>query len=151
MAKKPQRELVEEIIKNLVESEITGIQSVAKDMAERVKKLEEHSLKIKKYADEIERLASETAIERADKSNLEELVKHLEKTLTKLQKKQAEAPVPSESIKIKTEVLVPEEKKIASIERAMVPRAKEETEDFGDKLRAVQYYTPEGFIVRKVR
>src|SRR4030042_6230169 len=90
MAKKPPKEVVEEIVKNLVDSEISGIQAVAKDMTERIRQLEEHSIRIKKYADDIERLANKAASEKYDKASLDDLINNLEKTLTKLRKKQTD-------------------------------------------------------------
>jgi len=159
--KKPQREVVEEIIRNLVQSEITGIQTVAKDMAERVKKLEEHSVKIKKYADEIERLAADAASERYDKASLDELVMHLEKTLTKLRKRQSEGEPKTEIAKSKsTTVVVPETRKVAVAEKPVPPpvapkEEKVEKEEILNQIAPVRkvtvYTTPEGFVVRKIR
>ena len=88
MAKKPQKAAGEEIVRNLVESEISGILAVAKEMAERVKQLEEHSIKIKQYTDEIEKMALASASDKYNKAGMEELVKNLEKTMSKARKKQ---------------------------------------------------------------
>lgn len=176
MAKRPQREVVEEIIKNLVQSDIAGIQIVAKDMAERVKKLEEHSIRIKKYADEIERLAADAASEKYDKESLDELVLHLEDTLAKLRKKQIEGgasrqdnnrakpalSIPQEPKKL---AAAPEPRKVVVAEKPapvvqkppvvprtpVAPRTEEIVPPLPLNRRVEVYTTPEGFLVRKIR
>jgi hypothetical protein len=124
MAKKPQKEVFDEVIKNLVQSEITGIQIVAQDMAERVKKLEEHSIRIKKYAGEIEKLAADAATEKYDKESLDELVSHLEQTLAQLRKKQTGGgEAKTESTKVKTSVPLPpaHKKVVVAVEPRKAP------------------------------
>jgi hypothetical protein len=150
MAKKPQKEVVEDIIRNLVESEISGIELVAKDMGEKVKRLEEHSLRIKKYADEIEKLASEAAVDGYEKSSLEELVRNLEKTLIKLRKKQSENEPRSkvEAVKERPEPQVPETRKISLTGGQTGQKSRDDEEE---KPKGPLYLTPEGFVVRKIR
>jgi predicted nucleic acid-binding Zn-ribbon protein len=146
MAKKPQKEVVEGIVKNLVDSEISGIQSLAKDMMERIKQLEEHSVRIKKYADEIEKLALEASSEKYDKSSLDDLIKNLEKTLTKLRKKQSNKGEISPAVS-RPVIPVPDEKQEPEEEVEVT----EETAEPASKLRQQLYTTPEGFVVRKTR
>jgi translation initiation factor 2B subunit (eIF-2B alpha/beta/delta family) len=154
MAKKPQKEVVEDIVKNLVDSEISGIQSLAKDMMERIRQLEEHSERIKKYTDEIEKLATEAASEKYDKASLDELIKNLETTLTKLRKKKTEKPkIVSKAVE--TTRVEPEKKYVAEKqeeeeEEEIVAAAEEITEETIN-LREPLYTTPEGFVVRKTR
>jgi translation initiation factor 2B subunit (eIF-2B alpha/beta/delta family) len=162
MAKKPQKEVVEDIVKNLVDSEISGIQSLAKDMMERIRQLEEHSERIKKYTDEIEKLATEAASEKYDKASLDELIKNLETTLTKLRKKKtAKSEITSpavETTRIKPkkqpvaekEEVEEEEEKEEEAEEEMVAAA-EEIKEEAINLRKALYTTPEGFVVRKTR
>lgn len=159
MAKKPQKEVVEDIVKNLVDSEISGIQSLAKDMMERIRQLEEHSERIKKYTDEIEKLATEAASEKYDKASLDELIKNLETTLTKLRKKKTAKPEIA-STAAKADKVKPEKQYVAKKEEMeevekdeeeeIVAAAEEITEETIN-LREPLYTTPEGFVVRKTR
>jgi hypothetical protein len=164
MAKKPQKEVVEDIVKNLVDSEISGIQSVAKDMMERIRQLEEHSERIKKYADEIEKLAMEAASEKYDKASLDELIKNLETTLTKLRKKKATKPEIASTVARTTKVkpekpYVAEKEEVEEVEEVKemeeeegeIVAAAEEMKKEAINLREALYTTPEGFVVRKTR
>jgi translation initiation factor 2B subunit (eIF-2B alpha/beta/delta family) len=151
MAKKPQKAAVEEIVKNLVESEISGIQAVAREMAERVKQLEEHSIKIRQYTDEIERLALEATTDKFDKAGMEDLVKNLEKTISKLKKKQQEDEEALKSLRGKPGMELVEASKKPET-RTVVVREPEEDAAGKDNLNKVPLYTtPEGFVVRKIR
>jgi hypothetical protein len=151
MAKKPQKAAVEEIVKNLVESEILGIQAVAKDMAERVKQLEEHTIKIRQYTDEIEKMALEAASDKVDKSGMEDLVKNLEKTISKLKKKQQEDEEALQTLRGKQSAEI----SVAAREpepKAPSTRGQEEDLSGKDNVNKVPLYTtPEGFVVRKIR
>lgn len=148
MAKKPQREIVEEIVKNLVDSEISGIQAVAKDMAARVRQLEEHSERIKKYADEIEKLALNAASEKYDKASLDDLIKNLEKTLTKLRKKHAES---EDLVQPAARPGMPVAEKKKEYVRSATEKIEVDKSEAASKLRQPLYTTPEGFVVRKTR
>jgi translation initiation factor 2B subunit (eIF-2B alpha/beta/delta family) len=151
MAKKPQKAAVEEIVKNLVESEISGIQAVAKDMAERVKQLEEHTIKIKQYTDEIERLALEATSDKYDKAGMEDLVKNLEKTISKLKKKQQEDEAALQTLRARPG-MEPVEAAKEPEAKAVSVRLPEEEASGKDNLNKVPLYTtPEGFVVRKIR
>ena len=150
MAKKPQKEAVEEIVRNLVNSEISGIQAVARDMAERVKQLEAHSIRIKQYTDEIEKLAIEAASDKYDKAGLEELVKNLEKTIAKMRKKAAEEEEIIKLTKQKQGLVVSEIKPVE--EKYSISKVTGAEDTSREALnRAPLYTTPEGFIVRKIR
>lgn len=87
MAKKPQKAEVKELIKNLVSSEIPGIQAAAKEMGDWIKQLEDHANKLQEYANKIESLTENEAMAAQNKENLDEFIKQLEKTLAKLRKK----------------------------------------------------------------
>ncbi len=151
MAKKPQKAADEEIVKNLVESEISGIQAVAKEMAERIKQLQEHSVKIKQYTDDIEKMALAASSDKYDKAGMEELVRNLEKTISKLKKKQQEDEAALQSLRGK-HTTAPEPAVKEPEERAVVVRAHEEEVAVKDTLNRVPLYTtPEGFVVRKIR
>ena len=150
MAKKPQRAAVEEIVKNLVNSEISGIQAVARDMADRVRQLEEHSIRIKQYTEEIEKLATESASDKYDRAKLEDVVKNLEKTITRLKKKQGEEEI-AEPMRTRYGVAITEiVKKPQEIVSRQNQDIEEEPEERAD-MRTPSYTTPEGFVVRKIR
>ncbi len=80
MAAKPRKSVVQNIIKNLLETEIPDIQTASKELAEWIKQLEQHSFKLQHYATEIETWASEE--EEVDSIELTDLIKDLEATLT---------------------------------------------------------------------
>jgi len=80
MAAKPRKSGVQNIIKNLLESEIPEIQNASKELAEWIKLLEQHSFKLQHYATEIETWASEE--DEVDSIELTDLIKDLEATLS---------------------------------------------------------------------
>jgi hypothetical protein len=80
MAAKPRKSVVQNIIKNLLESEIPEIQNASKELADWIKQLEQHSFKLQHYATEIESWASEE--EEGDTIELTDLIKDLEATLS---------------------------------------------------------------------
>jgi len=80
MAAKPRKSAVQNIIKNLLESEIPEIQNASKELAEWIKLLEQHSFKLQHYATEIETWASEE--DEGDSIELTDLIKDLEATLS---------------------------------------------------------------------
>jgi hypothetical protein len=82
MAAKPRKSAVQNIIKNLLESEIPEIQNASKELAEWIKLLEQHSFKLQHYATEIETWAAEE--EEVDSIELTDLIKDLEATLNDL-------------------------------------------------------------------
>ena len=142
MAQKARKSAVRDIIRNLLESEIPEIQNVAKQLAERIKQLEEHGWKLEHYATEIESLAEQES-EVATEVSLGELIKDLEKTLGELRQRPsgavAEAKLEGEAEKeAEEEVGEPEGLKRERAERRL-----------GVELET--YTTPEGFVVRKRR
>lgn len=80
MAGKPRKSGVQNIIKNLLESEIPEIQNASKELAEWIKLLEQHSFKLQHYATEIETWAAEE--DEGDSIELTDLIKDLEATLS---------------------------------------------------------------------
>jgi len=80
MAAKPRKSAVQNIIKNLLESEIPEIQNASKELADWIKQLEQHSFKLQHYATEIETWAAEE--EEGDSIELTDLIKDLEATLS---------------------------------------------------------------------
>jgi hypothetical protein len=61
MERKPRRPKVQNIIKNLLDSEIPEIQSMANKLAEQIKDLEEQSSKLQEYVIQIEHMATDEA------------------------------------------------------------------------------------------
>lgn len=157
MAKKPQKAAVEELVKNLVDSEISGIQALAKDMAAHLKQLEEHSQRIKQYTDEIERLVIESSNESYDTVSLDELIKSLERTIARLRRKQAEISSDTGSVKQKISEVDIEEKLRSTSRQTGKLREKEVVasipieEERNLKTQFPVYTTPEGFVLRKIR
>ena len=87
MAQTPRKSAIQNIIKNLVDSEIPGIQAVVKELSDWTRQLEERSWKIQHYASEIEEVAAEEELEIPEEASLADLVKNLEKTLSQLRQK----------------------------------------------------------------
>jgi len=90
MAAKPRKSVVQNIIKNLLESEIPEIQNASKELADWIKQLEQHSFKLQHYATEIENWASEE--EEVDTIELTDLIKDLETTLNDMRQTGALPP-----------------------------------------------------------
>ena len=172
MAQKPQKKVVHNIVKNLLDSEIPEIQAVAKELVDRTKQLEEHSWKLQHYATEIESLSVEETAEVQEEASLAELVKDLEKTLSQLREKPVDTAATVKEVaeaegETKTATKeIPEakvEKKATTKEvtkakvepKAEVREKPELTEveevrkEGGGRPREDVYTTPEGFVVRR--
>jgi hypothetical protein len=93
MAAKPRKSVVQNIIKNLLESEIPEIQNASRELADWIKQLEQHSFKLQHYATEIESWASEE--EEVDTIELTDLIKDLEATLNDMRHTGALPPAPA--------------------------------------------------------
>ena len=146
MAQKPRKSAVRDMIKNLLDSEIPEIQDVAKQLADRIKQLEEHGWKLQHYATQLESLAEEEARPTPEVS-LSELVKDLEKTLDELRQRPGGGVVVGETLE-ETPEEVPEER---AEERAEEKVEGEVSEAPPAKIAVETYTTPEGFVVRKLR
>ena len=148
MAQKARKNAVRDIIRNLLESEIPEIQNVAKQLAERIKQLEEHGWKLEHYATEIESLAEQES-EVSTEVSLGELIKDLEKTLDELRQRPggavAEAKLEGEAEK-KAEAEKEAEEEVGEPEALKRERVERRP---GVELET--YTTPEGFVVRKRR
>jgi len=90
MAAKPRKSAVQNLIKNLLETEIPDIQNASKELADWIKQLEQHSFKLQHYATEIESWASEE--EEVDTIELTDLIKDLESTLNDMRQTGALPP-----------------------------------------------------------
>ena len=148
MAQRPRKNPVKDIIKNLLDSEIPDIQDVAKQLAERIKQLEEHSWKLQHYATEIESLTPDE-IEVSSETSLGELLKDLEKTLDELRQRPAGA---KEEVEVEVEGKAEAEAEEKAEEVARETREPEKTSEAPSaRIEVETYTTPEGFVVRKLR
>lgn len=148
MAKKPRRDEVQKIIKNLLDSEIPETQTVAKQLADRIRQLEEHGLKLQDYIAQIENLAAEEA-EALAESKISEILKDLEKALGELRQRPRGAVVKSEVGSGVGERAKAEEKAEGVAEE--VVELEEESEAPPKGVGVETYTTPEGFVVKKLR
>ena len=123
MAETPQKTTVQNIIRNIKESEIPQIQAAARDLSQRVKQLEEHSSRLESYVTEMENLTADEASQVTGKSILAD---------SKTKEANPKVGRPRNINKKENQ-----EPKATGQEAA--------TEQFS------QYTTPEGFLIRKVR
>lgn len=148
MAKKPRRDEVQKIIKNLLDSEIPETQIVAKQLADRIRQLEEHGLKLQDYVTQIENLATEEA-EALVESKISELLKDLGKALGELRQRTRGAVSKSEvGSGVEERAKAEEEAEVVAEE---VEELEEESEAPPSGVGVETYTTPEGFVVRKLR
>ena len=148
MAQKARKSSVRDIIRSLLESEIPEIQNVAKQLAERIKQLEEHGWKLEHYATEIESLAEQES-EVSTEVSLGELIKDLEKTLDELRRRPGGAVAEA---KLEGEVEKEAEAEKEAEEEVGEPEAlKRERVLRRPGVELETYTTPEGFVVRKRR
>jgi hypothetical protein len=151
MADKPRRARVQTIIKNLLDSEIPEIQSMANKLAEQVKELEERSSKLRNYITQMENLATDEATALAE-TKVGDILKDLDKALGELKLRSKKslatrtvaAALPQRSVAI-------EERSV--IEAEEVEEEEEEPEEItpGQGMRLETYKTPEGYLIKKSR
>jgi len=165
MAKEPAKKQIQNLIENLVKSEIPELQSVARELADWTRKLEKHGWQLQQYALQLEELVDKQIGQGKSEVNLAELVKDLESTLIELRKRpgelaSAEEPVKEESMPM--EMAKPAASAITEMETAEPSEEKEEIQSYGQKSPTPRmtkitgtesglYRTPEGFLVRKRR
>jgi len=154
MAEKPRRARVQKIIKNLLDSEIPEIQSMANKLADQIKDLEEHSSRLRNYITQIENLATDEASSMAE-TRIGEILKDLDKALTELRHRS------KRSLATKAITTVQSPKRAAIVERPEseieeveeVEEVEEPEEEFtpGQGMRLETYKTPEGYLIKKSR
>jgi hypothetical protein len=153
MAEKPRRARVQNYIKNLLDSEIPEIQSMANKLAEQIKELEEHSSKLRNYITHIENLATDEASAMAE-TRIGEILKDLDKALVELRQRS------KRSLATRTEVTVSPPKRVAikarpetEYEEVEEEEELEEAEEItpGQGMRLETYKTPEGYLIKKSR
>ena len=140
MVRKLRREEVQKLIKNLLDSEIPEIHNVAKQLSERVKQLEEHSVKLQNFITQIEELAIEEA-DAIDETRIHELVTGLEKVLGERRQKSGSSEPKSEA---KPKVKL-------GVEAKAEPEEQAELKGKAASVKARTYSTPDGLVIRKTR
>jgi hypothetical protein len=123
MAEVPQKATVQNIIRNIKESEIPQIQAAARDLSQRIKQLEEHSSRLESYVNEMENLAAAEAGQITGKS----------------------AGADSNTREGKPKVGRPRNADRKEIKEPKATGREAASEQF------IRYSTPEGFTIRKVR
>ena len=149
MAKRPRRDAVQKIIKNLLDSEIPEIQSNAKKLAEQIKELEEHSLKLQDHVTQIENLATEEAGALVE-SRITEILKDLDKALIELRHRSKRALATSPETRALASKNTVAKEKPEREEREM-EEPEEESALSRAGLRPSNYTTPEGYLIKKSR
>jgi hypothetical protein len=150
MAEKPRRARVQNIIKNLLDSEIPEIQSMANKLAEQIKDLEEHSSRLRNYITQIENLATDEASAMAE-TRIAEILKDLDKALGELRHRS------NRSLATRAESTVAPPKRVAIEERSKIEAVEVEEEEEpeeiapGQGMRLETYTTPEGYLIKKSR
>ena len=147
MARKPRREEVQKLIKGLLDSELPEIQNVAKQLTDRIKQLEEHSVKLQNYVAQIESLTVEESDALVD-ARIRELVAGLEKALGERRQKPGAAvsetkaePKVEESTEVKEDV---------EADTGVVSGVDEGVDEVSS-VKLKKYSTPEGLVIRKTR
>jgi DNA repair exonuclease SbcCD ATPase subunit len=148
MAEKPRRARVRKIIKNLLDSEIPEIQSIANKLAEQIKELEEQSSKLQEYVNQIENITSDDANAMTE-SRIVEILNDLDVALKELRQR------PRRTLATSAEVRAVAPKKRAVKEEEEEQQEEEEEEEeveegiaSGHMLERV--ITPEGYVIKKM-
>lgn len=147
MARKPRREEVQKLIKGLLDSELPEIQNVAKQLVDRIKQLEERSVKLQDYVAQIESLTIEESDALVD-ARIRELVTGLEKAMGERRQKSGAAASESKAGS-KVEASAEGEEGIEAETEAVAEVEGSEGEATNVKLK--KYSTPEGLVIRKTR
>ncbi|MCJ7515848.1 MAG: hypothetical protein MUO89_07805 [Dehalococcoidia bacterium] len=152
MAEKPRRARVQNYIKNLLDSEIPEIQSMANKLAEQIKELEEHSSSLRNYITQIENLATDEASAMAE-TRIGEILKQLEKALGELRLRSkgslATRAISAVSPLKRATIVERPESEVEEVEEEEAEEPEEITP--GQGMRLETYKTPEGYLIKKSR
>ena len=148
MAKRPRRGTAQNIVKNLLDSEIPEIQYLANKLAEQIKDLEEESLRLQEYVAQIQNMATNDANALAE-NRIAQILKDLDAALKELRyrPKGALATTSTEVRAVAPRRAVVEEK----------PEQEEEEEEVeeaitpGSGMQLERVITPEGYVIKKAR
>ena len=147
MVRKPRRPRVQHIIKNLLDSEIPEIQSMANKLAEQIKELEEQSSRLQEHVIQIEHITTDESNALAE-SRIAEILKDLDAALKELRHK------PKKALAAGTEVRAVAPRMAAF---AAKPEQEEEAEEAEEEIaprtgiHMERVITPEGYVIRKAR
>jgi DNA repair exonuclease SbcCD ATPase subunit len=149
MVKKPRRGTVQNIVKNLLDSDIPEIQYMANKMAEQIKDIEEESFRLQEYVAQIQNMATDDANALA-KNRIAQLLTDLEAALKELRLKPKKALPPVTEIRAITprRAEVEETPEQEEEEEAEEPEG-EITPGSGHMLERI--ITPEGYVIKKAR
>jgi hypothetical protein len=145
MERKPRRPKVQNIIKNLLDSEIPEIQSMANKLAAQIKDLEEQSSRLQKYIIQIESMATDEANALAE-SRIVDILKDLDSALKELRQR------PKKALAGGTET-----RAVALRRSAFEESPAQEEEETEEKITPTAktqletIITPEGYVVKKTR
>ena len=162
MVKEPAKKQIQNLIDNLVKSEIPELQSVTRELTEWTRKLEKHSWQLQQYAVQLEDLVDKQISQAPSETNLAELVKDLEKTLVELRKQPVDGTPAEEPAREEQVMAEPLRAEKTEAEIAEAPAEKVAADTFTMKspiprmtkvtgTESGLYRTPEGFLVRKRR
>ena len=149
MTRKSKEGAIQDIVNALLDSEIPEISSVANELAECTKLLEEHGHKLRGYANEIQGLASnkaESLTEVPTEVSLTERLKELERTLAELSQKATGRQSAAET-RVESSRGLREEPR----EEPGEEPGEEVRETPVSKPKAGTFTTPEGFVVKRGR
>jgi hypothetical protein len=150
MVKKPRRGTVQNIVKNLLDSDIPEIQYMANKMAEQIKDIEEESFRLQEYVAQIQNMATDDANALA-KNRIAQLLTDLEAALKELRLK------PKKALPPVTEIIAITPRR-AEVEET--PEQEEEEEEAeepegeitpGSGHMLERIITPEGYVIKKAR
>jgi hypothetical protein len=162
MAEKPRRARVQKIIKNLLDSEIPEIQTMANKLAAQIKELEEHSSRLRTYIAQIENLATDEDNAMTE-TRIGELLKDLDKALGELKHRSKKSLTTRAGAKVssprRTAIIQRIEPEIDDVEKVLEEELVEEVEEAeepeenttGQGMRLETYETPEGYVIKKSR
>jgi DNA repair exonuclease SbcCD ATPase subunit len=148
MVKKPRRGTVQNIVKNLLDSDIPEIQYMANKMAEQIKDIEEESFRLQEYVAQIQNMATDDANALA-KNRIAQLLTDLEAALKELRLKPKRALPPVTEIRAITPRRAEVEKTPEQEEEEAEEPEGEITPGSGHMLERI--ITPEGYVIKKAR
>jgi division protein CdvB (Snf7/Vps24/ESCRT-III family) len=143
---KPRKGKVKHSIKNLLDSEIPEIQSIANKLAGQIKGLEEQSSRLQEYISQIEHMATEEANTLVE-GRISQILKDLDAAIKELRQSPKRALAASPEVRAMTPKRVTVEEK---------PEQEEEAEEAekeiapGPGMQLERVITPEGYVIKKV-
>jgi hypothetical protein len=150
MVKKPRRGTVQNIVKNLLDSDIPEIQYIANKLAEQIKDIEEESFRLQEYITQIQNMATDDA-NALTKNRIAQLLTDLEAALKELRLKPKKALPPVTEIRAVTPRRAEVEKTPEREEEAEEAEEPEGDITPGSGHMLERIITPEGYVIKKAR